>query len=123
MVYDVLVYIAKLLTANGVNVVIDSTGNLRRYRDNARKQITKFAEVYLKCPLEVCIEREVGRKETRHAPKRIYAKAFEAKSSTVPGVGQPYEQPFNPEITIDTTRYTPQQAARRILQRLLRTGT
>ncbi|MEM2911143.1 MAG: adenylyl-sulfate kinase [Candidatus Bathyarchaeia archaeon] len=118
MVYSTLVYIAELLTRNGVNVVIDATGNLRRYRENARRQIPKFIEAYLECPLEVCMERESKRRETHHAPKQIYAKAMEGKAPTVPGVGQPYEPPTSPEITIDTTKCTPEQAAEKILETL-----
>jgi adenylylsulfate kinase len=119
IVYATLVYIAKLLTQNEVNVVIDATGNLRRYRENARQQILHFVEAYLKCPLRVCMEREAKRGKTFHAPKQIYAKAVEGKAPTVPGIGQPYETPLNPEITIDTTKNTPEQAAERILQKLL----
>lgn len=116
IVYATLVYIAKLLTQNGVNVVIDATGNLRRYRENARLQIPKFMEAYLACPLEVCMERESKRVETRQAPKQIYTKALEGKAPTVPGVGQPYEPPTNPEITINTAQCTPEQAAHKILE-------
>ena len=118
IVYATLVYIAKLLTSNGVNVIIDATGNLRRYRENARKQIPKFMEVYLKCPLEICIKRETQRKNTRSAPKQIYKRAFEGKAPTVPGIGQPYEPPINPEITINTVKYTPEQAAEKILEKI-----
>jgi len=119
IVYATLVYIAKLLTQNGVNVVIDATGNLRRYRESARKQIPRFIEAYLECPLDVCIQREAKRGKTYQAPKQIYAKAVEGKAPTVPGIGQPYEPPLNPEITIDATRHTPEQAAQKILQKLL----
>jgi adenylylsulfate kinase len=115
-VYATLVYIAKLLTENGVNVVIDATGNLRRYRENARKEIPKFMEAYLECPLKVCVEREARRGKTYYAPKQIYASALKGKASTVPGVGQPYEPPLKPEITIDTTENTPEQAAKQILK-------
>ncbi|NWF87323.1 adenylyl-sulfate kinase [Candidatus Bathyarchaeota archaeon] len=120
IVYDTLVYIAKLLTQNHVNVVIDATGNLRRYRDNARKQIPDFIEAYLRCPLEVCMERESKRRKTYQAPKQIYANAKKRKKSTVPGIGQPYELPLNPEITIDTTKLTPEQAAQKILSLILK---
>ncbi|MBS7616442.1 adenylyl-sulfate kinase [Candidatus Bathyarchaeota archaeon] len=119
IVYATLVYVAELLTRNGVNVVIDATGNLRRYRENARNKIQNFVEAYLVCPLEVCMERESRRLETRQAPRQIYTKALEGKAPTVPGVGQPYEPPTNPEITIDTTRCTPEQAAYKILEFLL----
>ncbi|RLI43796.1 adenylyl-sulfate kinase, partial [Candidatus Bathyarchaeota archaeon] len=50
MVYGALVFVAKLLTQNGVNVIIDATGNRRRYRDKARKEISKFIEAYVRCP-------------------------------------------------------------------------
>ncbi|MGQ9529927.1 MAG: adenylyl-sulfate kinase [Candidatus Bathycorpusculaceae bacterium] len=115
IVYSTLVYIAKLLTQNGVNVVIDATGNLRHYRENARKQIPHFLEAYLECPLEVCMKREAKRGKTYHAPKKIYAKALKGKAPTVPGFGQPYEPPLNPEVTINTTKFKPGECARKIL--------
>ncbi|MCS7115278.1 MAG: adenylyl-sulfate kinase [Nitrososphaerota archaeon] len=120
IVYATLVYIAQLLTQNGVNVVIDATGNLRRYRENARKLIPRFMEAYLECSLEVCMERESKRVETSHAPKNIYARALEGKAPTVPGVGQPYEPPVNPEITINTEKHTPEQAAQKIFEAMVR---
>jgi len=119
VVYATLVYIAKLLTQNCVNVVIDATGNLRRYRENARNQIQKFMEAYLECPLEVCIERESKRTETHQAPKQIYKKALKGEAPTVPGIGQPYEPPKNPEVTINTAQCTPEQAAQKILEAML----
>lgn len=120
IVYATLVYIAELLTKNGVNVVIDATGNLRRYRDAARSKIAKFMEVYLFCPLEVCMEREAGRAETHGAPRRIYEKALEGKAPTVPGVGQPYEPPINPELIVDTMIVKPEHAAQKILEAMAR---
>lgn len=119
MVYAALVYVAKLLTRNSANVIIDATGNLRRYRENARKQIPRFIEAYLECPLEVCIQRETKRGKTYQAPKKIYKRALKGKAPTVPGIGQPYERPLNPEIAIDTTKISPEQAAKEILQKLL----
>jgi adenylylsulfate kinase len=119
VVYATLVYVAKLLTQNGVNVVIDATGNLRRYRDEARRQISQFTEAYLECPMEICVRREAKREETYHAPRYIYSRAKSVKSATVPGVGQPYEQPLHPEVTIRTTECTPEECAKRILQKVL----
>lgn len=112
-VYATLVYIAELLTQNGVDVVIDATGNLRRYRENARKRIPAFIEAYLKCSLEVCKKREAARVRTHHAPKQIYEWAGHGKAPTVPRVGQPCEPPSNPEITLDTTKSSPQWSALR----------
>jgi len=119
-VYATLVYIAELLTQNGVNVVIDATGNLRRYRDHARERISSFIEVYLECPLETCAQREAGRVGTYHAPRRIYERAGKAKAPTVPGVGQPYEPPLNSEVKLDTTKYSPVESAQKVLERISR---
>ena len=119
IVYATLVHIAELLTHNGVNVIIDSTGNLRRYRVKAREQIPRFMEAYLKCPLKVCMKREAERYRTFHAPTHIYERANKGEASTVPGVGQPYEPPLKPEITVDTTRYSQGECAQRILEKIL----
>jgi adenylylsulfate kinase len=116
-VYSTLVYVAELLTQNGVNVVIDATGNLRRYRENAREKISKFMEVYLKCSLRVCMEREAKRGKTHEAPRQIYTRALRGEASTVPGVGQPYEPPSDPEVTLNTEKLTPRECARRIIRR------
>lgn len=120
VVYASLAYVAKLLTQNGVNVIIDATGNLRRHRDTARRQISRFIEAYLKCPLDICMERERKRKKTYHAPRRIYAQALKRKGSTVPGVGQPYEEPLNPEIVLDASACSPQECAEAIWKRIMR---
>jgi adenylylsulfate kinase len=120
VVYDTIVYIAVLLTQNDVNVVIDATANLRRYRDKAREQIPQFMEAYLDCPIEVCMKREARRRETYNAPREIYSKALDGKADTVPGVGQPYEPPMHPEVTVNTCLSTSEQAARRILETILR---
>ncbi len=119
-VYATLVYIAKLLTQNNVNVIIDATGNLRRYRQNARKQILNYIEAYLECPLEVCMQRETKRGKTYQAPKQIYKRAQQGKAPTVPGIGQPYQPPLNPEIKINTTKRTPEQAAQKILETIIK---
>lgn len=115
IVYATLVFIAKLLTQNNINVIIDATGNLRYYRDNARKEIPKFIEAYLECPQEVCIQRETKRKNTHHAPQKIYIKAYKGKAPTVPGLGAPYEPPLHPEVTVDSARLSPEQCAQEIL--------
>jgi adenylylsulfate kinase len=119
MVYAALVHFAGLLTENGVNVVIDATGNLRRFRDDARRRIPKFFEVYLECPIEVCMDREAKRGETHLAPRKIYSRALSGKAPTVPGIGQPYEPPIKPEVTVNTAECAPQECAEKILQKLL----
>jgi adenylylsulfate kinase len=121
VVYATLVFIAKLLTQNGVNVIIDATGNRRRYRDHARKEIPRFMEAYIRCPLEVCIRRETKRKIYAYAPKGVYKKAFTGKSATVPGIGVPYEEPKSPEVIVDSDKLDADQCAQKILETLTKT--
>jgi len=118
IVYATLIFVAQLLTENGVNVIIDATGNLRRYRDEARKQIPHFIEAYIRCPLDICVERESKRGITFHAPKDIYRKGIAGKSSTVPGLGAPYEPPLKPEVTVNSERLSPEECAQKILKTL-----
>jgi len=121
MVYGAIVFVAGLLTRNGVNVIIDATGNLRKHRDHARREISRLMEAYVRCPLEVCIKRERRRGRTFYAPKGIYEKAFTGKSATVPGVGVPYEEPLNPEAVVDSDKLDAGQCAERILEVLVET--
>ncbi len=114
IVYGTLVLIAKLLSDNGVNVLIDATGNRRKYRNNARRKIKKFVEVYVKCPLDICVTREKKRKKTFGAPVGVYAKALSGKSSTVPGFGVPYEEPLHPEVVVETDKLNPKKCAEKI---------
>lgn len=114
LVYDVLVFIVKLLTDNGVNVLIDATGNRRKYREKARKEVKKFMEVYVKCPLHLCIKREKRRMKRFGAPPKIYDKAFKGESKTVPGLGSPYEEPLKPEVIVETNKLTPKKCVERI---------
>ncbi len=102
IVYRSLVYLAKTLTELGHDVIIDSTGNLRRWRELARQLISRYVEVYIRCPIELCIEREKQRLEAHEAPEDIYKKG--AAGWPVPGMVVPYEEPMNPEIVMDTDK-------------------
>ncbi len=113
-VYACIVCVSKLLTQNGVNVVIDATANKQRYRDAARNCIHLFIEAYIDCPLELCMEREAKRDRTFMAPRDIYKGALMGESKTVPGIGVPYERPPSPEITIYSATQDPEECAKRI---------
>lgn len=90
--YTMLAQLGELLTRNGINVIFAATASRRQYRDRARELIKKFIEVYIDCPLEICIKRD---------PKGIYASAVAGKATTVPGIQAEYEPPIRPEVVID----------------------
>lgn len=117
IVYLSLGYMAKLLVESGVNVFIDATANRRKYRDAARKMIPRFAEVFVRCPLSVCMEREARRKAV-FSPKGIYEKSAR-KGANVPGVNVPYEEPLKPEIVVDTDKMKPDESGRKVADAII----
>lgn len=104
MVYRCLVYTAQKLVENGHSVLIDATGNLRKWRDLAREQIPNYGEVYLRCAIETCREREQQRVDAHGAPRDIYRKG--EAGWPVPGATAPYEEPLTHELVIETDRQT-----------------
>jgi adenylylsulfate kinase len=111
--YQQMVYVGRLLIEHGVPVIFDATANRRRYRDEARAQISRFMEVYVDCPLEICIARD---------PKGIYRKARQGEADTVPGLQSAYEPPEQPELVVDGGREKPEDAARRVMDTLKEKG-
>ena len=93
-------------------MIIDATGNLRKWRGLARAVIPGYIEVSLKCDIEECRRREILRQDTRGAPKDIYKKG--EKGWPVPGVNAPYEEPVSPEIVIDAERTSVEDGADKI---------
>lgn len=107
--YATLAYLARVLVAHGVPVIVDATANLRAFRDRAREAIPRFLEVHVRCPLAVCQARD---------PKGIYRRGAEGTANNVPGVSAPYEPPLAPEVVVDGERDDPPAAARRIVSML-----
>jgi adenylylsulfate kinase len=105
--YAQMAWIGALLARHGVPVLFDATAHRRSYRDQARQQIANFLEVYVECPLEVCIGRD---------PKGIYRAA--GSSGQVPGLQAPYEPPIDPDVLIHGDRDDPDHAARQIVAAL-----
>ena len=111
--YGSLAFIGRILTENGISVIFDATANRRSYRDRARQTIPRFLEVFIECPLEVCIQRD---------PKGIYRKAREGQASQVPGVQAVYEPPEQPDVVVRGDRDDPAEAASRVIAELIRRG-
>jgi len=94
------------LVSRGKAVIFDATANKRAYRDAARKNIERFAEVFVETPLEVCAARD---------PKGLYRRK---DLTALPGVQTPYEAPLAPELVVHGDRGTPAQAAAAITELL-----
>lgn len=110
--YAALSDIGALIARSGVNVVFDATANRRSYRDRARNSISRFAEVFVSCPLHVCRSRDA---------KGIYARASSGRANTVPGLQDPYEPPVAAEVTVDC-RADAAHSAAEVISRLRALG-
>lgn len=101
--YRALVQIAKLLSDNGVDVLIAATGAKREYREAARQAIDQFAEVYVQCSEEVCRVRD---------PKGLWSGSDRGEIDTLPGADILYQVPLDPEIRINTGERSVQQSVK-----------
>ncbi|MFC1698968.1 adenylyl-sulfate kinase [Candidatus Omnitrophota bacterium] len=99
-------FVAKLLTRNGVIVLSSFVSPYRAARENARQQIHSFCEVYVKCSLEECIRRDV---------KGMYKKAIAGEIKEFTGISDPYQEPDQPELIVETDKQTPAESAKRVL--------
>jgi adenylylsulfate kinase len=111
--YDMVIFLAELLTENGVNVLIAATAPRRSYRNQARSRIKRFAEVYVDCPVEVCRKRD---------SKGLWEQADKGEIIGLPGAGVPYEPPDSPEVKVDTAQLSIEEAAHHSLNELEKQG-
>lgn len=106
-------FVCHLLSRNGVVAIAAAISPYRAIRDENRYLIGDFVEVYVKCPLEVCMERDV---------KGLYKKAVNGEIPQFTGVSDPYEEPLHPEVVCETDRETPQESASKITAKLEELG-
>jgi adenylylsulfate kinase len=111
--YGQMVYVGALLVRHGVPVIFDATANRRVWREQARRAIPRFVEVYVNSPLDVCMARD---------PKGIYRMAREGEASEVPGLQATYEPPEEPDIEVRGDREAPEAAAERVVLKLVEKG-
>jgi len=106
-------FVAKLLTRNGVAVLTSFISPYREIRDEARREIGDFIEVYVKCPLEVCMSRDI---------KGMYQKAIRGEIKEFTGISDPYEEPLNPELVLETDKESLEESASKVLDYLKKSG-
>jgi len=104
-----IAFVCKLLTRNGAANIVAAISPYREIRDYARSEIGNFVEVYVKCPVEVCIKRD---------PKGLYKKALAGEIKNFTGISDPYEEPFYPEIILETDKETPEESATKVIAKL-----
>jgi bifunctional enzyme CysN/CysC len=104
--------VAKLMTDAGLIVLTAFISPFRAEREMVRAMLPEgeFIEVFIDTPLEEAERRDV---------KGLYKKARSGQLKNFTGIDSPYEAPERPEIRVDTTRETPEDAAERIVERVI----
>ncbi len=104
-----IAFVSSLLVRHGAAVITAAISPYIETRQQAREQIGNFIEVYVRCPLEELVRRDV---------KGLYEKALRGEIANFTGVSDPYEPPPNPEVIIDTDQETVGQSVAKILAAL-----
>ena len=86
-------FVCDLLTRNGVVAISAAISPYREIRDENRARIGRFVEVYVRCSLDELMRRDV---------KGMYAEALRGEIANFTGVSDPYEEPLNPDVVVDT---------------------
>jgi len=106
--------VAKLFNDAGVVALTAFISPYREDRDKAREiNGERFIEVYVKCDLAVCEERD---------PKGLYKKARAGEIKEFTGISAPYEEPEKAELIVDTSHESLEESATRVLDYLVAKG-
>ena len=99
--------VSKLFVESGQIVLTAFISPYRADRQVVRELVEdgEFIEVYVKCSVEACEKRD---------PKGLYKKARNAEIPNFTGISAPYEEPENPEIILDTERYSIEECAQQL---------
>ena len=98
-------FLCQLLSRNGVIAIAAAISPYRAVREEVRRRIPNFIEVYVECPIETLVERDV---------KGLYKKALAGEIKNFTGISDPYEPPAAPEVTVNSSRETPEQSLEKI---------
>jgi adenylylsulfate kinase len=109
-------WVASRLTRHGAAVLVSAISPYEETRRKARDLVEEwgtFVEVHVATSVEECARRDV---------KGLYEKAFKGEIKGFTGVDDPYEDPGNPDVRIDTEQHEPEESAQLILQHLEERG-
>jgi len=106
-------FVCELLTRHGVVVITSAISPYRAVRTELKERIGDFIEVYVSCPIEECINRDV---------KGLYKRALAGEIPQFTGISDPYEEPLNPDIVCQTNVETLEESVEKIVRYLLDKG-
>jgi len=108
---EYLAYICSVLMRNGVIPLVTAVSPNRERREFARRMTGRFVEVFVDCPIRICIERDT---------QGLYEKALNGTLKKVVGVSKPYEPPTAPDVVCKTSEEPAEVSVQRIVNSLER---
>ncbi|WP_437601006.1 sulfate adenylyltransferase [Sorangium sp. So ce590] len=99
-------FVAKLVARSGGCAITAAISPYRAIRDEQRRAIGRFCEVYCECPIDVLARRDA---------KGLYARALAGEIKGFTGVDDPYEPPLSPEVVVHTDRESPRESLAKII--------
>jgi adenylylsulfate kinase len=109
-----IAFVCNLLSRNGVPAIGAAISPFDNVRERVREMIGDgYVEVYTRCPVEKCIERDV---------KGMYKKALAGEIKGFTGIDDPFDEPTDSEVVCDTDKETPEESAAKIIQYLREHG-
>lgn len=106
-------YVCRLLSRNGVVAISAAISPYREIRHEVRRAHDRFFEVYVKCALEELVRRDV---------KGLYEKALRGEIAHFTGVSDPYEEPLDPELVIESDREAAEESLAKLIATLEHRG-
>jgi adenylylsulfate kinase len=101
-----IAFVSKLLTRNGVAVIVAAISPYREDREVAREEIRSFVEVWCKASVDACAARDY---------KGLYERARRGEIDNLTGVNDPYEAPEDADLVLDTENETPEESADQVM--------
>ncbi len=102
-------WLSQLLNKHGINAIVAAISPYRDIREEQRRLIKNFFEVYVCCPVEICDKRDI---------KGMYEKARKGIIKNFTGIDDPYEEPLNPELKIETDKLSVEKSFELLLNSL-----
>ena len=109
-------WVASRITRHGGAAVVSAISPYEETRETARDMVEEYGAfvcVYVKASVDECARRDV---------KGLYEKAFKGEIKEFTGVSDPYEEPTNPELVVDTEQHDAEECAALVVSKLEELG-
>jgi adenylyl-sulfate kinase len=108
-----IAFVSELLSRNGVIVIVAAISPYRAAREAVKQRIANFVEVFVDCPIDVLVTRDV---------KGLYARALAGEVGHFTGISDPYEPPLDPGVVVHSDRESIDEGVGKIWRELERRG-